>query len=177
MRAISTEYNWEECRLYVIDRICRDIKRASICDALESREDYMRLSRILFVGYFRSKRYKALPTLEEQQEEWNRMLPDIERSIDGQMEMARRRILERTIISTSMKAVLEPRLNEAGLEYEVSYHKRSVDIKIRIGTNNLLDVNIKQNDLNASIDGLINTAKALRQLIATAGSNLSIPRV
>lgn len=36
---------------------------------------------------------------------------------------------------------------------------------------------IKQNDLNASIDGLINAAKALRQLIATAGSNLSIPRV
>lgn len=140
MRAISTEYNWEECRLYVIDRICRDIKRVSICDALESREGYMRLSHILFVGYFRSKRYKALPTLEEHQEEWNRMLPDIERSIDGQMEMARRRILERTIISTSMKAVLEPRLN-------------------------------------ASIDGLINAAKALRQLIATAGSNLSIPRV
>ena len=74
-----------------------------------------------------------------------------------------------------MKAVLDPRLKESGIDYTAKYNKKSVDIRIKVSRTKTLEVNIKHEDLNESVDRLINATRALQELIEIAGNNLGLP--
>ena len=76
-----------------------------------------------------------------------------------------------------MKAVLEPRLKESGLDYSAKYNKKSVDVRIRVSGTRTLEINIKYEDLQGAVDCLINAAKALQSLTHCAGENIGLPKM
>ena len=59
--------------------------------------------------------------------------------------------------------------------YRESRNKHIVDIKIKVSRTKILEVNIKHEDLNESVDRLINATRALQELIEIAGNNLGLP--
>jgi hypothetical protein len=169
-------YSWDECKLYVIDRLSWKIQGQVKHGVLESRDHFVEQASCLAHSYFRYKRCREVPQIQGS-EEWEQIWPDIERIMDKQLENGRRKCIEKAVISTSMKAVLEPRLKESGLDYSAKYNKKSVDVRIKVSGTRTLEVNIKYEDLQGAVDCLINTAKALQTLTHCAGENIGLPKM
>lgn len=169
-------YSWDECRLYVIDRMSKKIQGQIKHGVLESRDYFVEQAPCLAHCYFRYRRCREVPQIQGS-EEWEQMWPDIERIMDELLEKGRRKCIEKAIISTSMKAVLEPRLKESGLDYSAKYNKKSVDIRIKVSRTRTLEVNIKHEDLHEAVNSLINAAKTLQTLIHCAGENIGLPKM
>ena len=167
-------YSWDECKLYVIDRLSWKIQGQVKHGVLESRDYFVEQASCIAHSYFRYKRCREVPQIQGSAE-WEQIWPDIERIMDKQLENGRRKCIEKAVISTSMKAVLEPRLKESGIDYTAKYNKKSVDIRIKVSRTKILEVNIKHEDLNKSVDRLINATRALQELIEIAGNNLGLP--
>ena len=169
-------YSWDECKLYVIDRLSWKIQGQVKHGVLESRDYFVEQASCLAHSYFRYKRCREVPQIQGSAE-WEQIWPDIERIMDKQLENGRRKCIEKAVISTSMKAVLEPRLKESGLDYSAKYNKKSVDVRIRVSGTRTLEVNIKYEDLQGTVDSLINTAKALQTLTHCARENIGLPKM
>ena len=169
-------YSWDECKLYVIDRLSWKIQGQVKHGVLESRDYFVEQASCLAHSYFRYKRCREVPQIQGSAE-WEQIWPDIERIMDKQLENGRRKCIEKAVISTSMKAVLEPRLKESGLDYSAEYNKKSVDVRIRVSGTRTLEINIKYEDLQGAVDCLINAAKALQSLTHCAGENIGLPKM
>lgn len=150
--------------------------RASKTGVLESRDYFVEQASCLAHSYFRYKRCREVPQIQGS-EEWEQMWPDIERIMDKLLENGRRKCIEKAVISASIKAVLEPRLKESGIDYTAKYNKKSVGVRIKVSGTRTLEVNIKYEDLQEAVDCLINTDKALQTLTHCAGENIGLPKM
>ena len=83
-------YSWDECKLYVIDRLSWKIQGQVKDGVLESRDYFVEQASCLAHSYFRYKRCREVPQIQGS-EEWEQMWPDIDRIMDELLENGRRK--------------------------------------------------------------------------------------
>ena len=75
-------------------------------------------------------------------QEYEHMREQIEMALDQALEPARQKSMTKLIITSSMKPIVEMPLKLANLEYTAKYNNKSADIRVRIGGNRWLEVNL-----------------------------------
>lgn len=135
------EYSREKFCLYVIGRMCELIQGHTVKSKLLSRDEYVHLFRGMTTGYFKYSPHIAghIDMEKERKEIW----PEVEKVMDEQLEKARHKCLEKSIVTTAMRSILEPRMKESGLEYTAKYNRKGVIVRIRINSVRMLEANIK----------------------------------
>jgi hypothetical protein len=108
-------------------------------------------------------------------QEYKHMREQIEMALDQALGPARQKSMTKLIITSSMKPIVEMPLKEFGLEYTAKYNNKSADIRVKIGGNRWLEVNLKYRNLNEAVDRLIAAALAMKELYLMTGNNIGLP--
>ena len=107
--------------------------------------------------------------------EFEHMRKDIELALDQVLAPARQKSMVKQIVTSSMKPIVEMPLKEVDLEYTAKYNSKSADIRVKIGGNRWLEVNLKYRNLNEAVDRLIAAAVAMKELCYMTGNNIGLP--
>lgn len=168
------EYNRERCCRYIICRLSEIINQDAINCNVKSQETYIQQAKGLHIGFFKYGGRKLLAEID-MDNEFEHMREMIEQALDGLLTPARKKSLQKNIIITSMRSLVEIPLKESGLEFLTKYNNKSADVKIRIGKSRWLEVNMKYDNISESVDKLIAAAQAMQELVLTAGNNIGLP--
>ena len=168
------KYDRNKCGRYIIWRLCDIIREDAIKCDVKSRDYYLQQAKGLHVGYFKYGGQGLLAELDMDQE-YEHMRGDIEMALDQVLGPARQKSMTKLIITSSMKPIVEMPLKEAGLEYTAKYNNKSADIRVNIGGNRWLEVNLKYRNLNEAVDRLIAAAVAMKELCYMTGNNIGLP--
>ena len=168
------EYDRNKCCRYIIWRLCEIIREDAVKCNVKTREEYLQQSKGLHVGYFKYGAQRLLADVN-MDHEFEHMRKDIELALDQVLAPARQKSMVKQIITSSMKPIVEMPLKEVGLEYTAKYNNKSADIRVKIGGNRWLEVNLKYRNLNEAIDRLIAAAVAMKELYLMTENNIGLP--
>jgi hypothetical protein len=170
----SMEYDRNRCCAHIIWRLCDIIREDAIKCDVKTREYYLQQAKGLHVGYFKYGGQGLLAEMDINKE-YEHMRENIEMALDQALGPARQKSLTKLIITSSMKPVIEMPLKEAGLVYTAKYNNKSADVRVNIGGNRWLEVNLKYRNLNEAVDRLIAAAVAMKELCYMTGNNIGLP--
>ena len=119
--------------------------------------------------FFRRHRPLSKDILEEV---WNEISPQLFNISENLTRIARSKLLQKTILSSSVKGILEPALEEAGLPYTIQYNQKCVILTLEVSPSQNFEAIVKYDKVQESLPHIIQSWKSLAATAALIGSRI-----
>lgn len=153
------------------DCISRNIEMDKEFGCIHDAAHYVHEAKYIqqFEYFHRRHSRLAKETLEEV---WKEISPELFNIAETLIRAARSKLLQKTILSSSVKGILEPALEEVGLPYTIKYNQKCVILTLEVIPTQNFEAIVKYDKVQESLPHIIQSWKSLAATAALIGARV-----